>query len=95
MFQTIVLDYGTDTITAIYESPITVVLSSEYGDVLWSSVDLIKKDGFKLEGFILYATEAGLSSGSSIHTTVVMSKWPFILFFDYMAYRNLHFDVAN
>jgi hypothetical protein len=67
-------DYCTDTITVIYESPSTVVLSSEYGDVIWSAVDIIKKDGYKLEGFTSYAAEAGLSSGSSIHTTVVMSK---------------------
>ena|SRR5687768_15751485 len=68
-------DLCTDTITIIHESPTTVVLSSEYGDILWSSVDLIKKDGYKLEGFTSYSAKEGLPPyDSSIHTTVVLSK---------------------
>ena len=64
----------TETIIVIYESPSMVVLTSDYSDVLWSAVDLIKKDGYKLEGFTSYAAEAELSTGSLIHTTAVMTK---------------------
>src|SRR6476661_2694365 len=50
------------TIKVLYESPTTIVLTSEYADVLWQSVDLIKKDGYKIDGFTSYSAEAALST---------------------------------
>src|SRR6478609_2384247 len=66
-------DFCTQTIKVIHESPTTIVLTSEYSDALWQAVDMIKRDGYKMDGFNSYSAEAALSSQPSIHTTVVLS----------------------
>ena len=64
----------TQAVKIYYESPTTIALTSKYSDALWQDVDLIKKDGYRMDGFTSYSAEAALTIAPSIHTAVVMSK---------------------
>jgi hypothetical protein len=57
-----------DTIDVLYQDNSTIALKSNYIDVIWKAVSIVKKDGYKLDGFSTYAAD------SDINTLVVMSK---------------------
>jgi hypothetical protein len=57
-----------DTVDVVYESDRTIVLKSDYIDVVWFAVDLLKADGFKIEDFVTFVEY------NDIVTMVVMSK---------------------
>lgn len=62
------------TIDVLYQSPETIVLKSETIDVLWKGVDLVKKDGYKIDDITSYAVSRMLDSTQDINILVVMSR---------------------
>ncbi|ALI37215.1 hypothetical protein NMY3_03028 [Candidatus Nitrosocosmicus oleophilus] len=60
-------------VDVLYESPNTVALSSDYIDLIWKGVDVIKKHGYKIDDVVSYTTTSYTGTGS-INTMVVMSK---------------------
>lgn len=76
-FQTC-LDFMPDqcipTVDILYESPNTVVLKSQYIDVIWKAVDTIKKDVYQIDDITSYSITSMASSDNYVNLLVVMSK---------------------
>jgi hypothetical protein len=62
------------TIDVLYQSPETITLKSDTIDVIWKGVDLIKKDGYKIDDITSYPVSSLIDSRQNINILVVMSR---------------------
>lgn len=62
-------------IDVLYEDPSTIVLQSQYIDIIWKAVAEVKKDGYIIDDITSFSL-SGYSpgSGQTLNMLVVMSK---------------------
>jgi hypothetical protein len=69
--------YGTQRIFVLYESDKTILMDSQYPDLLFKAVDYAKADGFKVDDLIEYETVESDALGNpdvDLNFMVAMSK---------------------
>jgi hypothetical protein len=69
-------DQCSPIVTVLYERPTFITLQSKYIDSIWKAVDLIEKDGYKIQGLTSYSitSDVGRTSKNYVNLLVVLSN---------------------